>query len=325
MRRRIATGVLLLLMMPLLGTAAQDPAGTAKQAYEAGRFAQAIATHQQAAQTDPNNAALHYWLGRCYYELHNYQQASEELEKAIKLDGNNSDSHFWLGRIYGRLAETHHSLWLGIRTRKEFETAIKLDPKNVEARRALVEFYGGAPWIVGGSKNKARAQIEAIAAQNPMEGYLAQGDFDHMVGDATGAQADYQKALSVKAATPVEYYEVADFYASQHNAAQLERAVDNVLHVAPNDPRLSYYQGILLAIQGEKLEEAESYVKAYLASTVNRSDYPSHADARTWLGHIYEQLGRRMEAAEQYRAALEIDPDSAFAKQSLRVLEKQLN
>ena len=76
---------------------------------------------------------------------------------------------------------------------------------------------------------------------------------------------------------------------------------------------------------GKWLPEAESYLKAYLATTVNRSDYPSHANARTWLGHVYEQQGRRLEAAEQYRAALEIDPDSSFAKQSLRRLEKQVN
>ncbi|HVC00405.1 MAG TPA: tetratricopeptide repeat protein [Candidatus Dormibacteraeota bacterium] len=324
MRRWIATGILLLLLAPLPGAAAQGPIEAAQQAFQAGRFAEAATTLQQSARSDPNDASPHYWLGRCYYELRRYDQASQEVEQAIKLDGRESDYHFWLGRIYGHMAETHHSLWLGIRTGKEFERAIQLDPKNMAARRALVEFYAGAPWIIGGSKNKARAQIAAIAAQNPVQGDLAEADYDHMMGNLAGARANYQKVLDVNTATPVEYYEAADFYAGQRNAAQLERAIDNVLHVAPNDPRLSYYQGVVLTIEDQKLDEAESYLKSYLAATVNRSDYPSHADARTWLGHVYEQMGRRLAAAEQYRAALQLDPNSGFAKQSLQVLEKQM-
>lgn len=325
MRRLIAAGTLLLLLTPALWAAAGSPVETAKQSYQAGRFAEAAAKLEQAAQTDPDNASLHYWLGRCYYELRNYERASQQVARAVKLDEQNSDYHFWLARTYGQLAQTHHSLWLGIKTRKEFETAIELNPKNILARRALVEFYTSAPWIVGGSRNKARAQIAAIASLDPVQGYLAWGDYDHMVGDLAGAREEYEKMLSVKDASPVEYYEAADFYANQQNAAQLQRAVDDVLRVAPNDPRLGYYQGVVLAIEGQQLQEAEDYLKAYLASTVNRTNYPSHADARTWLGHVYQKMGRRLEAAEQYRAALQIDPNSSFAKQSLKLLEKQMN
>ncbi|HVB35130.1 MAG TPA: tetratricopeptide repeat protein [Patescibacteria group bacterium] len=324
MRRLIVVGTLLLLT-PLLWAAAQNPLETAKQAFLAGRFAEAAATLKQAAQSGPNNAMLHYWLGRCYYELRHNEQASEEVEKAIKLDGRNSDFHFWMGRIYGRMAETHRSLWLGIKTGKEFQMAVQLNPKNIPARRALMEFYASAPWIVGGSRSKAQEQITAIAAQNRIQGELAQADYDHMIGNLAGARAQYQKVLAENAASPTEYYEAADFYAGQRNAADLQRAVGQVQRIAPNDPRLGYYQGVLLAIQNKQLEEAETYLKAYLAATVDRTNYPPHADARTWLGHVYEEMGRRLEAAEQYRAALEIDPNSGFAKQSLRLLEKQLN
>lgn len=323
-RRLIAAGVLLWLV-PLLCAAAQLPIETAQQAYEAGRFTQAATTLQQAAQADPNNPAVHYWLGRCYFELRNYEQAAQETEKAVKLDGQNSDYHFWLGRIYGRMADTHHSLWLGIKTRKEFETAIQLDPKNILARRALVEFFMYAPWIVGGGKSKAKDQIAAIAALDPVQGDLALGDYDHAIGDLAGAKAAYTRVVAASSATPVEYYEAADFYCSQGDAAGLQSAIDAVLRVAPSDPRIGYYQGVLLAIQNKNLDEAETYLKAYLAATVDRTDYPSHADARTWLGHVYEQMGRQLEAAEQYRAALEIDPNSGFAKQSLKLLEKQIN
>lgn len=324
MRRLIAVAAFFLLTSAL-PAAAQDPIATAQQAFQAGRFAQAAATLQKAAQSDANNATVHYWLARCYYEVKNYQQASREQEKAVKLDDQNSDYHFWLGRIYGEMAETHSSLWLGIRTRKEFEKAVEIDPKNIPARRALMEFYVGAPWIVGGSKTKARQQIAAITAQDPVQGALAQADYYHMTGDQAAALREYQIVIGSDATDPTEYYEAADFFASREDATGLERAIDDVLRIAPNDVRLGYYRGVLLAIQGSQLEEAERYLKAYLAATVDRTDYPAHADGRTWLGHVYEKMGRQLDAAEQYRAALGIDPQSRFAKQSLNLLEKQIN
>jgi tetratricopeptide (TPR) repeat protein len=71
------------------------------------------------------------------------------------------------------------------------------------------------------------------------------------------------------------------------------------------------------------LSEAEKYLKSFLASTPDRSDWPTHAAAREWIGKLYEHMGRRMEAAEQYRAALQLDPSRQDAKANLQRLEKQ--
>jgi tetratricopeptide (TPR) repeat protein len=327
--RKVLLAAAMLLWIPLapaaLAAQAGSPLQNAEQLFQQGHFAEAAQALQSATVSDPKNAALYYWLGRCYYELRNFDEASPNLEKAVKLEPQNSDYHLWLGRADGRLADAHHSLWLGIRTRKEFEQAVQLGPKNLPARRDLSEFYTNAPWIVGGSKKKAQEQIAAIDAIDPVQGALAQAEYDKQTGNAAAADAEYQKLLAGDPTHPEEYYEIADFYSGHHNAAVLQKAIDGVLRIAPNDPRLGYYKGVVLVIENQELSEAESYLKAYLATTVNRSNYPSHADARTWLGHVYEQQGRRLEAAEQYRAALAIDPDSGFAKQSLRRLEKQVN
>jgi tetratricopeptide (TPR) repeat protein len=327
--RKLLLAAAVLIWLPLAPAARAAQAGSplqnAEQLFQQGRFAEAADALQTAIGSEPNNAALYYWLGRCYYELRNFDQAGANLEKAVKLDAQNSDYHLWLGRADGRLADVHHSLWLGIRTRKEFEEAVQLNPKNLPARRDLIEFYTNAPWIVGGSKKKAQDQIAAITSLDPVQGALAQAEYDRQTGDLAGTNEQYQKVLAGDPTQPAEYYEIADFYAGHQNPAQVQRAIDGAMRIAPNDPRLSYYKGVVLVLEDQRLPEAESYLKAYLATTVNRSDYPPHANARTWLGHVYEKQGRRLEAAEQYRAALEIDPDSSFAKQSLRRLEKQVN
>ena len=95
-------------------------------------------------------------------------------EKARSLDPQNSVYHLWLGRIYGEKADRAGFLsaaGLAKKVRTSFERAVELDPKNWEARTDLAEFYLEAPAIVGGGKDKARAQADALMPINPGMGH----------------------------------------------------------------------------------------------------------------------------------------------------------
>jgi Tfp pilus assembly protein PilF len=48
--------------------------------------------------------------------------------------------------------------------------------------------------------------------------------------------------------------------------------------------------------------------------------FPSRASAHEWLGHLYEHQGRAEAAAQQYRAALEKDPQNQAAREALKRL-----
>jgi len=92
--------------------------------------------------------------------------------------------------------------------------------------------------------------------------------------------------------------------------------------MSPNDPRLAYYRGVEAVLANTSPSDAERNLKSYLASTPERSDWPSHARARDWLGRLYESQGKRAEAAEQYRAALQLNPKLKDAEVRLSRLEK---
>jgi hypothetical protein len=70
------------------------------------------------------------------------------------------------------------------------------------------------------------------------------------------------------------------------------------------------------------LPRGEQDLKSFWASAPERSDWPSHAAAREWLGRLYELQGKRTEAAEQYRAALQLEPKRKEARARLQRLEK---
>lgn len=78
-------------------------------------------------------------------------------------------------------------------------------------------------------------------------------------------------------------------------------------------------------LTGTDFPLAEENLKSYIASSPDRSDWPSHSVARYWLGQLYEKQGNKMSAAEQYREALGLDPDNSDAKRALGQLEKSLH
>jgi Flp pilus assembly protein TadD len=63
-------------------------------------------------------------------------------------------------------------------------------------------------------------------------------------------------------------------------------------------------------------------LRAYLSSTPENSEMPPHASALEWLGALYEKEGRNSEAAQEYKACLDLDPRNHNARDGLRRVEK---
>jgi tetratricopeptide (TPR) repeat protein len=291
--------------------------------FNSGNYSGAVSTLQAAVTANPNNAELFYWLGRSYYELHDYDNAISNGEKSVQLDPKNSDYHLWLGRAYGGKADREHSFFLAKKVKKEFEDAVATNPSNIAARRDLEEFDIDAPWVVGGNKDEAKAQVEAISAIDPVQGHLARAFYYAQVTKKhDAAESEYQQLLAAKPNKVEPYFEAADYFIKQNKPAELKVAVDGAAAVNPNDPRLAYYRGVYGVLSAIDPSHSEQDLKSYLASTPDRSDWPSHAAAREWLGRLYEAQGKRAEAAEQYRASLQLDPGRKEVKTRLEHLEK---
>jgi tetratricopeptide (TPR) repeat protein len=295
---------------------------TAQHQFNSGNYTAALKTLQGATAQNPNSAEVQYWLGRCYYELRDYDNAVVAAEKAVELDPRNSLYHQWLGTMYGGKADRDRSFSDARKVKKEFEEAVRLDPSNVQARRDLEQYLMEAPWVVGGNKDEARNEVTAIEGIDPIQGHLARAEFYLESKKPELAEKEYREVLAAKPKQIDAYLDVITFFIHENKPADLEAAIQAAAQVAPNDPRLNYARGVLGVLSGKDLSRAEEYLKSYLASTPDRSDWPSHASAREWLGRLYEAQGKRAEAAEQYRAALQLDPKRKEAKARLEKLEK---
>lgn len=289
-----------------------------------GDYRGAISQLQSAVSQNPADAAAYYWLGRAFYELDDYDNSAAAEEKAVSLAPKNSEYHDWLGRAYGGKADRERSFFVAKKVKAEFQTAIKLDPSNVDARRDLEDYDISAPWIAGGNKDEAQAQVDAITAIDPVEGHIARAIYDNeALKKPADAEAEYRAVLSAKSNHVEPYLQAANFFINENKPSDVLAAVNAAAAVAADDARLDFYRGVVAVMNQSDLQNAERSLKSYIASTPDRSSWPSHAFARVWLGRLYEAMGQPAAAAEQYRAALQLNPNQKEARARLAKLEKE--
>ena len=171
-KARFLVALLALLLVPY------SPATESPEALlAAGRVDQAMQILEQQLRTAPTAEAYNL-LCRAHFELDNWDAGIPACEKAVALAPDNGLYHLWLGRIYGEKADRSGFLkaaGLAGKVRSEFERAVELSPKSWEARTDLAEFYLEAPGIVGGGKDKARAQAELLVPLNPSMAHWVRG------------------------------------------------------------------------------------------------------------------------------------------------------
>ena len=317
-RSRICSFLLSALFLFVPAARANDPLQTAQQQFEQGQFAAAAKTLEAALAAKPQDAALHYWLGRTYYEMRDVDRAFQHSERAVQLNPQNSDYHLWFGHASGRKARRQSSLGLARQTKREFEEAVRLNPSSIPARRALLDYLSSSPWIAGGSDKEARQQADAVAALDPVEGRLAWADYWINNDDPARATAEFQKALDLKPRRIEPYMEALRFFVDRKDAAQLQKTLAATEQVNAAEPRLLFYRSVLWILQGTRPAEAEQALQKYISSVAPRTGYPPHNFARLWLGRLYENLKRCNDAAQQYRAVLALEPKNEEAREALK-------
>jgi tetratricopeptide (TPR) repeat protein len=296
----------------------------AQRLFDAGQYSQAADLLTAVASKSPDDSQAFLLLGRCYYELGDFPRAITSLERGVQLAPQDSEGHDWLGRAYGRKAEQtvmFSAYSLARKTRHEFDTAVQLDSSNLEAQRDLIRFDMNAPSLVGGGDDKALREIDNLAKIDPVESDLARAEFYATKKQYDQADQLYQKVLVAPKSVGV-CLEAADYYRDRGDAAHMAAAVAAAVKLDPSDRRLGYYRGVADVLSGQRPAEAEQLLRAYLSSTPENSDMPSHASALEWLGTLYEKEGRNSEAAQEYKACLDLDPRNHTARDGLRRVAK---
>src|SRR6201997_5719119 len=154
-----------LLVVVLLQTA--SAANSPEELLAAGRADEAIQTLELQVSHSSNSAESFNLLCRAYFMIDEWDRGLPHCERARNLAPKISLYELWLGRIYGEKADRSNFFAAGglaKKGRNSFERGVELEPASSAARTDLGEFDAEAPGIVGGGKDKARAQAAALMA-----------------------------------------------------------------------------------------------------------------------------------------------------------------
>ncbi|HEY6765993.1 MAG TPA: tetratricopeptide repeat protein [Candidatus Sulfotelmatobacter sp.] len=308
------------------GLAANAVPQSSKELLDAGRVDDAIASIQRETShslQSEKEAEDRNLLCRAYFMIEAWDRSIPECERAVALAPRNSFYHLWLGRADGEKAARAGFLsaaGLAKKVRAEFERAVELDPRNWEARADLAEFYLEAPGIVGGGKDKAQAQINALMSLNPAIAHYMSGRIAEKNKDFASAESEYRAAIEASHDGAHAWLNLALFYRHQNRFEDMIRALQTMESRPLDRPESLMDGGAILLRTGREPKLGVELLRKYLSSpTVEQG--PAFK-AHYLLGQLLEKQGDRQGAAEQYRASISAAHEYRKADEALKRLER---
>lgn len=324
--------------------------------FEEGNTDEAKTFFEDFIKTNKNHPEANFYLGRIYFDEDEFGDAVNWFEKAADYDSENSKFYMWLGHSYGRSAQNAGKLkqaFYARNSRKNYEKSVELNPDNVEARKSVMEFYLQAPGFMGGGRDKAENQAQAIMDLDKEAGYMALGRIYSYYNEDNNVLENYTEALKEVPAAMGPYYELFSYYFNREEfgkAAEMARkqltindttaviyynlgnalqrdqvwnesiaAYQKALEIEPEFYNTWYQIGRLAAVSGKYESEGEEYLIKLISL-----EEPINDNTLAWshfrLGTIYESKQNPEAAEEQYKAALKMDKNHDQAKEALKRL-----
>lgn len=253
----------------------------------------------------------------------NLDAALKSAESVLKAEPQNVAYLNAIGGLYCEQAQKASVFtkmsWAG-KCRGTWERALTIDPRNIDIRSNLIQFYQQAPGIAGGGIDKAKTQAKEIAAIDPVRGEIAWGQIARSEKQLAEAERRYRKAAEIDATGTRGPVALASFYASQQRWPDAKAVFEQRLARDQNDRFAAYQVARLLQLEGADLAKALTLYDRCLAAPAVEGG-PSHADAWFRKAQVLEKLGRKVDAVAALEAALKLNPEHANAKRELKRLK----
>ena len=178
------------------------------------KYAAAKPIYESILKDTPTNLKVIENLGDIEIHLKNWDKAISYYQSLKKLKPSEANYYYKYGGALG-LKSQAGGKWVAIRLigdmKASFEKAISLNPKHIEARWAMIEYYLQVPGLFGGSEKKAQRYVNELMTLSPVDGYLAKGRIDEYFERYKSAERNYIKAIEV-GGSKTTYERLASLY-----------------------------------------------------------------------------------------------------------------
>lgn len=273
------------------------------------------------SNTLPQTVEEYTQLCKTYLDNNNSLEAIKFGKKAVELDENNADAHYWLGQAYGSMAQKapiYKKFSYAKKCKQEWEKAIRLDKKHIEARKMLISYHLQAPGIVGGDKDIAMDLANEINRLDVLQGYLVFGQIFISQKKYNEAEQEYQKAIEIDPRETDSYYYLSFLYQKQEKYNEAKEILLEMLKIKPEEFEAYYQLGKTVLLSDENLGAGITYFEKYLEHERNTRNL---AFTHWRIGEIYEKLNDKVNAKNEYTIALKLDPSNKQVKKSLKKID----
>jgi Flp pilus assembly protein TadD len=309
---------ILLIFLTLLASLTASGADSAKDLLAAGRIDETIAALNSHLSSAPADAESSNLLCRAYFAVEDWDRAESSCRKAVSLDPSNSRFHLWLGRVLGERADRANPLAAAVlagKVRGEFERAVQLNPKDMDARLDLAEFYYSAPAIIGGGEQKAREQAQFIATVDSGREHWVYARIAEKKKDTATAEREYRQYIDLSQGDAEAWLNLALFFRHQKRYDEMEQAIVKLSQAPTTKLEVLEEASGMLERAGRSYPFAIELLHRYLATGPVEAG-PAHK-AHYLLGMLLEKQGDKAGAASEYRTSLALVRSFGMAQQAL--------
>jgi tetratricopeptide (TPR) repeat protein len=258
--------------------------------------------------------------GRAAMFRNDADAAAALFEKAIAQNPKSAEAHYLLGTAYGSQAQKASIFGqasLAGKTKDEFEKAVALDPALLDARFSLIQFYAMAPGIMGGSYDKASAQVEEIKKRDPLMAHHAAAFIYSHQKKTDEAKKEYAAEVTEFPKSPRAQLDLGLFVqCADKNYKAAAAEYETALKLDPAY-MLSYFRAGQITVFTGNFARGEELLRKYLAYTPKENE-PSLARAHYWLGQVFEKQGKKAEAKASFATSLKLNPNQKDVAEALK-------
>lgn len=205
--------VYFVLLLPLIAWS-QGNLDKGIQLFDQARYDDAKSYFTTVLKENPENARAMEYIGDIAAHKKEWDEAISYYQKLTVLYPKTAGYYYKYGGAMAMKAKSvskFKAFGMIDPIEKAFLTSARLDPKQVEARWALVIFYLELPGILGGSEKKAQRYSDELMAISPVDGYLSKGHIAEYFKRYPEAEKYFIKAVSI-GQSKVTYQRLADLY-----------------------------------------------------------------------------------------------------------------
>lgn len=243
-----------------------------------------------------------------------WDAAMEYYEQLVDRNAKSANYHFKYGGAMGMKAleiSKLRAVTYISDIKYHFEKAAELDPRHIEARWALVEFYIQLPGIVGGSEKKALGYADELARLSPVDGYLAKGYVAEYSDRSQDAEHYYKKAIEI-GGSETTYDKLTNYYEKNNRPKEAIDTANKSLQKHKRN-QLNYQIGKISAQYNLDSTQGIQCLEAYIDNYSVKDGVP-----KDWayfrLAQIYRNEGDKGKAIHWIEKALSGKPDFKEAK-----------